>query len=157
MDNYTVMRLKVIAKEQGIRGYYKLSKAELIHVLEATRLVEQTSNIFDESNSNDPTPALQPTPWRPSNIALKNKQNIKKIITKGMQRINDFGEWLLNYITPKPKVVDKVLESFKNKTKKVRKEEYFVPTNTFQICFEELCESVSNKRIKWIRSRIISA
>ena len=36
----------------------------------------------------------------------------------GMQKIKDFGEWLLNYISPKPKVVDKMLESFKNKIKK---------------------------------------
>ena len=36
-----------------------------------------------------------------------------------MQKIKDFGEWLLNYIPPKPKVVDKVLESFKNKIKKM--------------------------------------
>ena len=42
-------------------------------------------------------------------------QTTKKIFTKGMQKIKDFGEWLLNYIPPKPKVVDKVLESFKNK------------------------------------------
>ena len=39
----------------------------------------------------------------------------KKIIAMGMQNIKDFGEWLLNYIPPKPKVVDKVLDSFKNK------------------------------------------
>ena len=114
MDNHTVAQLKAIAKERGIRGYYKLRKAELIHALEAARLVEQTSNIFDESMPNDPTPALQPTPWRPSYIATKDKQNLKKFITKGMQKIKDFGEWLLNYIPPKPKVVDKVLESFKN-------------------------------------------
>ena len=30
-----------------------------------------------------------------------------------MQKIKDFGEWLLNYIPREPKVVDKVLESFK--------------------------------------------
>ena len=35
-----------------------------------------------------------------------------------MQKTTYFGEWLLNYIPPKPKVVDKVLESFKNKNKK---------------------------------------
>ena len=62
MDNHTVVQLKVIAKERGIRGYYKLSKAELLHALEAARLVEQTSNIFDEPIRNDPTPVLQPTP-----------------------------------------------------------------------------------------------
>ena len=46
-------------------------------------------------------------------------QTTKNFFTKGMQKINDFGEWLLNYIPPKPKVVDKVLESFKNKIKKM--------------------------------------
>ena len=66
MDNHTVVRLKAIAKERGIRGYYKLRKAELIHALKAARLVEQTSNIFDESIPNNSTPVLQPTPWRTS-------------------------------------------------------------------------------------------
>ena len=75
MENHTVVQLKPIAKERDIRGYYKLRKAELIHTLEATRLVEQKSIIFDEPISNDLTLILQPTPWRPSNIALKNKQN----------------------------------------------------------------------------------
>ena len=37
----------------------------------------------------------------------------------GMQKIKDFGEWLLNYIPQKTKVGDKVLESFKNKIKKI--------------------------------------
>ena len=41
MENHTVVQLKAIVKERGIRGYYKLRKAEFIHALEATRLVEQ--------------------------------------------------------------------------------------------------------------------
>ena len=48
-------------KKRGIRGYYMLRKAELIYALEAVRLVEQKSNIFHGSISNDPTPVLQPT------------------------------------------------------------------------------------------------
>ena len=36
-----------------------------------------------------------------------------------MQKITDFGEWLLNYIPPKLTVVDKVLDFFKNKIKKI--------------------------------------
>ena len=49
---------------------------------------------------------------------MKNKQNIKNFFPQGVQKIKDFGEWLLNYIPPKPKVVDTVLKSFKNKIKK---------------------------------------
>ena len=124
MENHRrIVQLKAIATERGIKGYYKLTKAELIHALEATRLVEQKSNIFDEQIPNDPTPILQPTPWRPSHFAAKTKQNIKKFLYEGMQKIKDFGEWLLNYIPSKPKVVDKVLESFKNKIKNCMKRE----------------------------------
>ena len=89
MENRAVVQLKAIAKERGIRGYYKLRKAELIHALEATKIVEQKSNIFDEPIPNDPTPVLQPTPWRPSNIALKNKQYIKNFATKNMKNIKN--------------------------------------------------------------------
>ena len=68
--------------------------------MEEARLVEQKSNVFGKSVPIDPTPVLQPTHWRPSNITTKVKQNTKKIFTKGMQRIKDFSEWLLNYIPP---------------------------------------------------------
>ena len=87
MNNHTVVQLKATAKDRGIRGYYKLRKAELIHALAAARLVKQTSNIFDESIRNDPTPVLQPTHWRPSNITPKDKQNIKNFITKACKRL----------------------------------------------------------------------
>ena len=111
----------------------------MINALEATRLVEQKSSIFDEPIPNDSTPVLQPTPWRSSNDATKVKRNIKNFaaknmqttqnfFTKGMQKIKDFGNWLLNYIPPKPKAVDKVLESFKNKIKKCMKRE-ILPSN----------------------------
>ena len=82
--------MKAIANERGIRCYYKLRKAELIHALEATKLVEQKRYIFDEPIPNDPTTVLQPTPWRPSNNALTNKQNIKNFAAKNMQKTNNF-------------------------------------------------------------------
>ena len=47
MENHTIVQWKAIAKERGIKGYYKLRKAELINALEATRLVEQKSNILN--------------------------------------------------------------------------------------------------------------
>ena len=80
MENHTIVQLKAIAKERGIKGYYKIRKAELIHALEATRLVEQKSNIFDEQIPNEPTPILQPTPCRPSNFAAKKHANDKTFL-----------------------------------------------------------------------------
>ena len=46
MENHTIVPLKAIAKERGIKGYYKLRKVELINALEATRLVEQKVAYF---------------------------------------------------------------------------------------------------------------
>ena len=45
MENHTVVQLKAIAKERGIRGYYKLRKAELIHALEAKSLMSRFETI----------------------------------------------------------------------------------------------------------------
>ena len=87
MENRTVVQMKAIAKEGGIRGYYKLRKAELIRVLEATKLVEQKSNKFDEPIPNDPTPVLQPTPMRPSNITTKLSKILKIYLLKVCKRL----------------------------------------------------------------------
>ena len=94
MNNITVIKLKALAKQSGITGYYKLRKAELIHKLEAhTDVNEQvlipgleiprnttrsvnTSAILDEQILDDNTPILQP-------------KKHKKFIAKGMQKIED--------------------------------------------------------------------
>ena len=129
MGNHKIVQLKLIAKDRRIKGYCKLRKAEMIHALEATtKLVEQKSNIFDEQIPNDPTPILQPTPWRPSNFAVKSKQNINNFVTKGVQKIKDFGNWLLNYIPPKPKWLTKCSSLSKTKLKKCMKRE-ILPSN----------------------------
>ena len=120
MDNITVIKLKAIAKQRSITDYYKLKKLTqkleshpdeneevLILWLEipinTTRLVN-ASAILDESILDDNTSVLQPT---------------TKFIAKSMKKIKDFGNWLLDYIPSKPKVVDEILESFKNLTKKL--------------------------------------
>ena len=114
MDNITVIKLKALAKQRGIKAYYKLRKAELIQTLEGhpdvnehdlipgieisrntTRSVN-TRAILDDPILDDNTSVLRPTP---------------KFYAKSMQKIKDFGNWLLDYISPKRKVVD---ESLKN-------------------------------------------
>ena len=111
------LNLVTLAKQRVIKGYYKLRIAELIQKLEAhsdeneqvlipeleiprntTRSVN-TSAILDDPILDDKTPVLQPTP---------------SFVVKSMQNIKDSGNWLLDYIPPKPKVVDEALESFMN-------------------------------------------
>ena len=103
MENLIIVQLEAIAKERGIRGYYKLRKAELISYLEATKLVEQKSNIFDESIPSDSFPVLQPTPWRPSNIMTKVKQNIKKILYYGYAKDERFWRLVVELHSTKTK------------------------------------------------------
>ena len=62
-----------------------------------------TSAIVDDSILDDETSVLQPE---------------RNFIAKIIQKIKDFGEWLLDFIPPTPKVVDEALESFKNLIKK---------------------------------------
>ena len=63
-------------------------------------------NIISEYDPllDDKTPVLQPTP---------------SFIAKSIQKIKDFGIWFLDYMPPKPKVVNEALESFKNLIKKL--------------------------------------
>ena len=80
MDNITVIKLETLAKQRGIKGYYKLRIAELIQKLEArpdineqvlipaleiprntTRSVN-TSVILEDPILGDKIPVLQPTP-----------------------------------------------------------------------------------------------
>ena len=79
MYNITVIKLKALVRQRGIKGYYKLREAELIQTLEArpdvnepvlisgleistntTRSVN-TSAILNESILDDNTPVLQQT------------------------------------------------------------------------------------------------
>ena len=62
-----------------------------------------TSVILDEPILDGNTPVFQLTP---------------KILAKSIQKITDFGNWLLDYLPPKPKVVDVAHDSMKNLFKK---------------------------------------
>ena len=92
MDNITVVKLKTLAKQRGIKGYYKLRKAELIQKLEARPNVNEQvlisrleilrnttrtvniSAILDEPILDDKTPVLQPTPNSTAKNHTKNQR-----------------------------------------------------------------------------------
>ena len=68
-----------------------------------TRSVNTSANL-DDLILDDKTPVLQAT---------------LSFIAKSIQKIKDFGNWLLDYIPPKSKMVDEALETFKNLIKKL--------------------------------------
>ena len=75
-----------------------------------------------------------------------------------MQKITDFGNCLLNYIPPKQKLVDKVLESFKNKFKTIyeKRDTSFQPTQTksalknFAIHYKKTDQMVTTQNHFWL-------
>ena len=96
MDNITVIKLKTLAKQ--------INEQVLIPGLEIPRNTTRyvtTCAILDDPILGDKIPFLQPT---------------QHFIAKSIHKMKDFGNWLLDCIPPKPKVVDEALESFKNLT-----------------------------------------
>ena len=97
MDNIAVVKLKALAKQRGIKGYYKLRKAELIQQLEdhpdeneqvlisgleiprnARRSVNTNTILYDPI-LEDNTLVLQPT----QKFITKSKQKRSKILVIG--------------------------------------------------------------------------
>ena len=87
---------------QKFEAHLDVNEQVLIPGLEiptnTTRPVNK-STFLDDQILADNTPVLQPT---------------SKFFAKSMQKIKDFGNGLLDYISLKSKVVDEALESFKN-------------------------------------------
>ena len=94
-----------------------------------------TSAILDETILDGNIPVLQPIP---------------KVIAKSMQKVKDLGNWSLDYIPLKSKVVDEALESFKNIIKKLYNKRDFIPIERVKMCVEEICDAVSNRRKRWV-------
>ena len=109
MDNIIVIKLKTLAKHHGIKGYYKLRKAELIQTLEAhpdvneqvvitgleirrntTRSVN-TSAILDDPILDDKTQFLQPT----QNVNVKSIQKIKILVIGCWITYHQNQSWLM--------------------------------------------------------------
>ena len=92
---------------QKFETHPDVNQQVLIRGLEIPRNATSSVNssaILDDPILDDNTPVLQPT---------------SKFIAKSMHKIKDFCNVLLDYIPPKPMVVDRALESFKNLIKKL--------------------------------------
>ena len=103
MESKTVVELKSLAKARGFRNYSRLRKAELINLLRGA----QRSLLDDDIPAHINAPVLHPTPAKPEEPRVTTIKN----------KFNEWADWLVSYIPPKPKVVDTLLEGFKNKIK----------------------------------------
>ena len=84
-------------------------------------------------------------------ITLQYYNKRQNSLLRNMQKIKDFDNWLLEYIPPKPKVVDEALVSLKKSNlKTVQQERDFIPIERVKICVEKVCDTVSNRWQSWI-------
>ena len=131
MENLKVKDLKALAKERGIKGYYKLRKAELIHALTPVSNHSQPEdppipqNIIDQ-----PIPEINISILKPSKPANPSKvsqlKNLASKAAKPVKReINKFADWIISQV-PEPikKTVNKRVNSLKEKINGIFKRYY---------------------------------
>ena len=122
MEKQSVKELKALAREKGIKGYYKMRKAELIDVL------EEESEIFYSANDQF-IPEVDIPIFAPSKVTqIKNLAYNAAAPVKSV--INRFTGWLLNYI-PEPikSAVNERVENLKERVNSIfrRQEEVSKP------------------------------
>ena len=128
MENLKVKDLKALAKERGIKGYYKLRKAELIQAL--TPVSDQArpedppipQKIIDQPIPEINIPILTPSkPTNPSKVS--QLKNLASKAAKPVNReINKFADWIVS--EPIKKSVNKRVDSLKETVNGIFKRYY---------------------------------
>ena len=92
MNNQTVNELRALAKERGLRGYYKLKKADLISLLE-----DRPKRPVRRSGERRPLRQVivLPTPEAMDNFERKEMSKKRSVVKK---KLNEWYDWLVNYV-----------------------------------------------------------
>jgi len=110
METYTVKQLRAIAKERGLRGYYKLRKAQLIDAINAHSAAHRPAHrpLLDDPVPEISAPVLTPTKY----IAPSQKE----VETGVMSTIKSYADWLISYVPERiKKPISKAMEALKAK------------------------------------------
>ena len=119
MENLKVKDLKALAKERGIKGYYRMRKAELIQALTDP---SQLQNIMDQPIPEIDIPILEPS--QPENTSkVSQLKNLASKAAKPVKReINKFADWIISKV-PEPikKTVNERVNSLKERVNRIFK------------------------------------
>ena len=122
MENLKVKDLKALAKERGIKGYYRLRKAELIEALTPVGDHTQPQNIMDQPIPEIDIPILEPS--KPANLSkVSQLKNLASNAAKPVKReINKFADWIISKV-PEPikNTVNERVDSLKERVNRIFK------------------------------------
>ena len=122
MENLKVKDLKALAKERGIKGYYRMRKAELIQALTPVSDHTQLQNIIDQPIPEIDIPILEPS--QPANTSkVSQLKNLASKAAKPVKsEINKFADWIISQV-PEPikKTVNERVNSLKERVNSIFK------------------------------------
>src|ERR1043165_998551 len=122
----TVNELRHIAKVNGMRGYSRLRKADLV-ALVSSRLMQSVqtgleSNPLNASVPDIMVPTLVPTKYTPPSKNWKSvfSDVLAETKNKVRSKLNSFADWVINFVTPpERKPINERLESLKSKVSNI--------------------------------------
>ena len=91
MNNQTIRELRAIAKERGLRGYYKLRKAELVSLLEAPIRPPRRPG---QKRSLGRAVILP----RPDQMDVFEQQEMARTRSAVKSKLNEWYDWLVDYV-----------------------------------------------------------
>ena len=121
-----VKELKALAKERGIKRYYRFRKAELIEILG----IQAPPKIMEEPVPEINKPVLSPT-------KMENRSRVSSLVGLAKKQadsvnkaINEFADWIINLV-PEPirRTVNTRVENLQKKIKEIFENKKKLPPN----------------------------